>query len=47
MSGPNCDVTIAAPAAAKIPHAAHASGTLSSPAATGKKGLFTLSMSTS
>ena len=47
MSGPKLAATILAPATAKAAHAVQASGTESSPAATGRKGLFTLSMSTS
>lgn len=47
MSGPKLVSTMAAPSAANVAHAAQASGTVSSPAATGRNGLFTLSMSTS
>ena len=44
---PKFRVTIVAPSDTNTAHAVHANGTLNSPAAMGKNGLFTLSMSTS
>jgi len=47
MSGSKFTAVMATPPAANAAHSAHACGTESSPAATGKKGLLTLSMSSS